>query len=116
MNNIKKKHPREILFQERGGELIIWKFKGNKPNSDLMQSIFLKSEYVSSQGGHQWQLLTDGQTHIVNPNRMVIWDVKSDYEEEWKAGEEQRNKDMERLLKESRAKYDAMVAAKARAL
>ena len=47
---------------------------------------------------------------------MVIWDVQSDYEEEWKAGEEQRNKDMERLLKESRAKYDAMVAAKARAL
>ena len=98
MNNIKKKNPSEILFQERGGELIIWKFKGKKPHNDLMQSIFVKSQYISSQGGHQWEMLTDGQTHIVNPNRMVIWDVQSSYEEEWRAGEELRNKQQEELM------------------
>ena len=104
MNNIKKKHPREILFQERGGELIFWKFKGNKPHGDLNQSIFVKSQYISSQGGHQWEMLTDGQTHIVNPNRMVIWDVQSSYEAEVRATEEERNKKslelMEKLMRE----------------
>ena len=67
-------------------------------------SIFVKSQYISSQGGHQWEMLTDGQTHIVNPNRMVIWDVQSSYEEEWRAGEEERNKKsfelMEKLMRE----------------
>lgn len=78
----KKKKPQDIIFQQRGGELVVWKRKRDKSPK---VSIFVEFHFISERGGICWELLTDGNTEIVPLDKIELWDVMCDYADELRA-------------------------------
>lgn len=76
---INKKDPMDIIFRAQGGELLYWKYLKGKNKDKLQTSIFVETKYISHEGGIHWVLLTDNKQHVMNPNRIELWDCHASY-------------------------------------
>lgn len=83
MNNteFKKKKADDIVFKMRGGELLVWKFKGESSKLEPMVSVFLGTEFDSEEGGLCYSLMVEGEPKLVPCERFVLWDNLTQYED-----------------------------------
>jgi len=78
----KKKKAGTYQFFRRGGEVIVWNFKGKNKKPEPFVSLFVEMEYISQQGGMFYHLITDGKAQLIRADRCDVWDCLSNYDDE----------------------------------
>lgn len=77
-NNLKRKKPDDIVFKMKGGELLVWKFKGASRKDPPHVSIFIGFDF-DPQHGLVYHMELDSKIVTIPNNRFVLWDNLSTY-------------------------------------